>query len=110
LVISVLFLLFQAIIVNLLNICSIRKSKLLLYLPQILITFWQNLSPNQKTGNVPMKMNPRCTYCLLSRVHFQSRLSTDDEDLISKTIQECLKVLTRHYRSEEHTSELQSRE
>ncbi|MFI5383872.1 MAG: ARMT1-like domain-containing protein, partial [Methanosarcina thermophila] len=44
-----------------------------------------------------MKINPRCTYCLLSRVHFQSRLSTDDEDLINRTIQECLKVLTKHY-------------
>lgn len=44
-----------------------------------------------------MKMNPRCTYCLLSRVHFQSKLSTDDEDLISKTIKECLEVVTRNY-------------
>lgn len=44
-----------------------------------------------------MKMNPRCTYCLLSRVHFQSKLSTDDEDLISKTIKECLEVVTKNY-------------
>jgi damage-control phosphatase, subfamily I len=44
-----------------------------------------------------MKMNPRCTYCLLSRVHFQSKLSTDDEDIISKTMQECLKVMTKNY-------------
>lgn len=44
-----------------------------------------------------MKMSPRCTYCLLSRVHFQSKLSTDDEDLISKTIQECLLVMHKHY-------------
>jgi uncharacterized protein with ATP-grasp and redox domains len=44
-----------------------------------------------------MKMSPRCTYCLLSRVHFQSKLSTDDEDLINKAVQECLKVMNRHY-------------
>jgi damage-control phosphatase, subfamily I len=47
-----------------------------------------------------MKMNPRCTYCLLSRVHFQSKLSTDDEDLISKTIHECLQVMTKNYSPE----------
>lgn len=44
-----------------------------------------------------MKMNPRCTYCMLSRVHFQSKLSTDDEDLISKTVHECLGVMNKHY-------------
>ena len=44
-----------------------------------------------------MKMSPRCTYCLLSRVHFQSKLSTDDEDLINKTIHECLCVLNDNY-------------
>jgi damage-control phosphatase, subfamily I len=47
-----------------------------------------------------MKMNPRCTYCLLSRVHFQSKLSTDDEDLISKTIKECLAVMNKYYSPE----------
>jgi hypothetical protein len=44
-----------------------------------------------------MKMNPRCSYCLLSRVHFQSKLSTDDEDLINKTIHECLGVMNKYY-------------
>ncbi|TFH04473.1 MAG: DUF89 domain-containing protein [Methanosarcina sp.] len=44
-----------------------------------------------------MKMSPRCTYCLLSRVHFQSKLSTDDEDLICKTLHECLNVMNKHY-------------
>ena len=44
-----------------------------------------------------MKLNPRCTYCMLSRVHFQSKLSTDDEDLINKTIRECLCVLNDNY-------------
>jgi uncharacterized protein with ATP-grasp and redox domains len=48
-----------------------------------------------------MKMSPRCTYCLLSRVHFQSKLSTDDEDLISKTLHECLGVLNKNYNPEE---------
>ncbi|RPJ69085.1 MAG: DUF89 domain-containing protein [Alphaproteobacteria bacterium] len=47
-----------------------------------------------------MKMNPRCTYCLLSRVHFQSKLSTDDEDVISKTIKECLGVINKFYSPE----------
>jgi len=47
-----------------------------------------------------MKMSPRCTYCLLSRVHFQSKLSTDDEDLISKTLHECLGVMNKHYSPE----------
>jgi uncharacterized protein with ATP-grasp and redox domains len=47
-----------------------------------------------------MKMHPRCTYCLLSRVHFQSKLSTDDEELISKTIKECLGVLNVYYSPE----------
>jgi len=56
--------------------------------------------PDQKTGTISMKMNPRCTYCLLSRVHFQSKLSTDDEDLISKTIKECLGVVNKYYSPE----------
>jgi damage-control phosphatase, subfamily I len=47
-----------------------------------------------------MKMSPRCTYCLLSRVHFQSKLSTDDEDLISKTLHECLGVVNKNYSPE----------
>jgi len=47
-----------------------------------------------------MKMNPRCTYCMLSRVHFQSKLSTDDEDLICKTIHECLAVMNKYYNPE----------
>lgn len=44
-----------------------------------------------------MKMNPRCTYCLLSRVHFQSKLSTDDEELISRVMHECLNVMSENY-------------
>ncbi|MDD2439855.1 MAG: DUF89 domain-containing protein [Methanosarcinaceae archaeon] len=47
-----------------------------------------------------MKMNPRCTYCLLSRIHFQAKLSTDDEELINRTIKECLKVLSENYSPE----------
>lgn len=47
-----------------------------------------------------MKMSPRCTYCLLSRVHFQSKLSTDDEELISKTLHECLGVMNKYYSPE----------
>lgn len=48
-----------------------------------------------------MKMSPRCTYCLLSRVHFQSKLSTDDDELINRTLQECLKVVSENYSPEE---------
>ncbi|AKB18648.1 MULTISPECIES: DUF89 domain-containing protein [unclassified Methanosarcina] len=44
-----------------------------------------------------MKMSPRCTYCMLSRVHFESKLSTDDEDLICKTLHECLGVMNKYY-------------
>jgi uncharacterized protein with ATP-grasp and redox domains len=33
-------------------------------------------------------------------VHFQSKLSTDDEDLISKTLHECLGVMNKYYSPE----------
>lgn len=47
-----------------------------------------------------MKMNPCCAYCLLSRVHFQSKLSTDDDELINRTLHECLKVISENYSPE----------
>ena len=43
-----------------------------------------------------MKINPRCLL-LAFKSPLPVRLSTDDEDLINRTIQECLKVLTKHY-------------
>ncbi|MGM0771338.1 MAG: damage-control phosphatase ARMT1 family protein [Halobacteriota archaeon] len=44
-----------------------------------------------------MKMDPRCTYCLLSRVHYEAQLSTDDDELIYRTMQAGLDVLKETY-------------
>ncbi|MBZ3934886.1 damage-control phosphatase ARMT1 family protein [Methanimicrococcus blatticola] len=44
-----------------------------------------------------MKINPRCTYCLLSRVHYQCNLVTDDADLIHKVMKECISALGDEY-------------
>lgn len=44
-----------------------------------------------------MKINPRCTYCLLSRVHYQCNLVTDDIDLIHRVMKECVTVLNDEY-------------
>ncbi len=44
-----------------------------------------------------MKVDPRCTYCLLSRVHYEAKLSTDDEELISKAVIAGIDVLKDLY-------------
>ncbi|MDL2260951.1 ARMT1-like domain-containing protein [Methanimicrococcus sp. OttesenSCG-928-J09] len=44
-----------------------------------------------------MKINPRCTYCLLSRIHYQSNLVTDDAVLINKVMKECISALNDEY-------------
>jgi len=44
-----------------------------------------------------MKINPGCTYCLLSRIHYQSKLVTDDDDLINRVMKECIAELNREY-------------
>ncbi|WNY28381.1 hypothetical protein MmiEs2_05660 [Methanimicrococcus stummii] len=44
-----------------------------------------------------MKINPRCTYCLLSRVHYQSDLVTDDANLIHRVMKECISTLNDEY-------------
>ncbi|MDV0444698.1 hypothetical protein MmiAt1_02330 [Methanimicrococcus sp. At1] len=44
-----------------------------------------------------MKINPRCTYCLLSRVHYQCNLATDDADLINEVMKECISALNDAY-------------
>ncbi len=44
-----------------------------------------------------MKVDPQCSYCLLSRVHYESKLSTNDEMLIDKIMQECIRVLNHTY-------------
>lgn len=45
-----------------------------------------------------MKINPGCTYCLLSRIHYQCNLSTDDPDLTNKVMKACIQVLGEAYR------------
>ena len=45
-----------------------------------------------------MKINPGCTYCLLSRVHYQCKLSTNDPELINKVMKACLLKMGEAYR------------
>ncbi|WP_407356621.1 damage-control phosphatase ARMT1 family protein [Methanolobus sp. WCC5] len=45
-----------------------------------------------------MKVHPRCSYCLLSRVHLEAELSTDDEELMHKAILGGIEVLNSLYR------------
>ena len=47
-----------------------------------------------------MKINPRCTYCLLSRIHYQCRLSTDDVRLTNKVMKKCIETLGKEYNPE----------
>ncbi|WP_406657075.1 DUF89 domain-containing protein [Methanolobus sp. ZRKC2] len=44
-----------------------------------------------------MKVHPRCTYCLLSRVHMEAELSTDDVDLMHEAVQGGIEVLNSIY-------------
>lgn len=44
-----------------------------------------------------MKIDPQCSYCLLSRVHYESKLSTNDEILIDRIMQESIRVLNDTY-------------
>ncbi|MDR2943493.1 MAG: ARMT1-like domain-containing protein [Methanosarcinales archaeon] len=44
-----------------------------------------------------MKINPRCTYCLLSRIHYQCNLVTKDAGLIHKVMKECISALNEEY-------------
>lgn len=44
-----------------------------------------------------MKIDPQCSYCLLSRIHYESKLSTDDEKHLEKIMTECIKVLYENY-------------
>jgi uncharacterized protein with ATP-grasp and redox domains len=45
----------------------------------------------------PMKVHPRCTYCLLSRIHLEAELSTNDKELTHKAIQGGIEVLNSIY-------------
>lgn len=44
-----------------------------------------------------MKVHPRCTYCLLSRLHMEAELSSADEELTHKVIQGGIEVLSSIY-------------
>jgi uncharacterized protein with ATP-grasp and redox domains len=44
-----------------------------------------------------MKVHPRCTYCLLSRVHAEAELSTNDEELIQKAVMGGIESLNELY-------------
>lgn len=49
------------------------------------------------TGPFTMKINPRCTYCLLSRIHYQCNLVTGDAGLIHRVMKECIASLNDEY-------------
>jgi Uncharacterized conserved protein len=53
-----------------------------------------------------MKINPRCTYCLLSRIHYQCRLSTDDIFLINKVMKSCIETLGKEYDPEKTSTHI----
>ncbi len=44
-----------------------------------------------------MKVHPRCTYCLLSRVHMEAELSTDDVELMHEAVRGGIEVLNSIY-------------
>ena len=44
-----------------------------------------------------MRIAPLCPSCLLNRVYFEAKLVTDDEELISKCVDEALKILAQNY-------------
>ncbi|MBN2110884.1 MAG: DUF89 family protein [Methanosarcinaceae archaeon] len=44
-----------------------------------------------------MKVHPRCTYCLLSRIHMEAELSTDDEELVHEAVRGGIEVLNSLY-------------
>lgn len=44
-----------------------------------------------------MKISPLCPSCLLNRVYYEARLVTDDEDVISKCVEESLSILAENY-------------
>lgn len=55
------------------------------------------IQTRQAYRNDHMKVHPRCSYCLLSRVHQEAELSTDDEELINKAISGGIEVLNSLY-------------
>jgi len=68
--------------------------------------FYRFVSFVFKKGRLFMKINPRCTYCLLSRVHYQCRLSTDDILLTNKVMKNCIETLGREYDPEKTSTHI----
>jgi hypothetical protein len=44
-----------------------------------------------------MKIHPRCTYCLLSRIHMEAELSTAEEELTHRAIRGGIEILNSTY-------------
>ncbi len=44
-----------------------------------------------------MRISPLCPSCLLNRVYYESKLVTEDESIISKCVEEALKILSENY-------------
>lgn len=44
-----------------------------------------------------MKIRPQCASCLLSRVHYEAGLSTDNQRLIERAVREALKTLNENF-------------
>lgn len=53
-----------------------------------------------------MKIKPQCVPCLLNRVLFETRLSTDDEQLRAETISNALKVMATEYDPQKSSAEV----
>lgn len=50
-----------------------------------------------KIGKINMKIDPQCSYCLLSRIHYESKLVTNDEKKLENIMIECIKILSDKY-------------
>jgi len=46
-----------------------------------------------------MEIHPICPSCLLNRVYYEAKLVTRDKELISKCVEEALKILSEEYRN-----------
>jgi len=44
-----------------------------------------------------MKISPLCPSCLLGRVYYEAKLVTDNEEIISKCVEDSLKILSENY-------------
>ena len=53
-----------------------------------------------------MKINPRCAHCLLSRVHYQALLCTQDPQIVTKAVMAGLDALHETFRPDEPSSKV----